>query len=217
MKPQDEERITRWIDGDLPDSDVEDLLAAHPELRDAKSQSESLGNLLRKELDSGEKIPYADFFNHQLMKRIEEGDESPASTPAEKEALAESLFPRFTFFKKFAAFAAIGVAAVGVAAVSGILLFSNVQVGGSEIVSTYTPDPKLEAKTFFSDEANATVLLIEGLDEIPAQREVTGVQAVGYVPHDGASHFTLYSTSQIPMLVLALDNARRPHIHELKF
>jgi hypothetical protein len=212
MKPQDEERITRWIDGDLSDSDVEDLLAAHPELLDAKSQSKSLGNLLRKELDSGEKIPYADFFNHQLMKRIEDDAEAPASTPAEKEALAEAMFPRFMFFKKFAAFAAIGVAAV-----FAIILFVSVQDSGSAIVSTYTPDPKLEAKTFFSDEANATVLLIEGLDEIPAQREVTGVQAVGYVPHDGASHFTLYSTSQIPMLVLALDNARRPHIHELKF
>jgi negative regulator of sigma E activity len=212
MKPEEEERITRWIDGELPDSEVEDLLAAHPELREAKSQSEALGNLLRKELDTGEKIPYADFFNHQLLKRIEEETEAPASTAAEREALAESMFPRFTFFKKFAAFAAIGVAAV-----FAILFFVNVQVGGSEIVSTYTPDPRLEATSFYSDEANATVLLIEGLEEIPAQREVTGVQAVGYIPQDNRSHFTLDSAAGQPLLVLALDQARRPHVRELHF
>jgi hypothetical protein len=166
----------------------------------------------RKELDSGETIPYSDFFNHQLSNRIKEEEEAPAPTAAEREALAESMFPRFMFFKKFAAFAAITVAAV-----FAILFFINIKVGGSEIVSTYTPDPSLEAKTFYSDEADATVLLIEGLEEIPAQREVSGVQAVGYIPKDGGSRFTLYSAGNKPMLVLALDQSRRPYIREIAF
>ncbi|MEM7146949.1 MAG: hypothetical protein AAF591_17595 [Verrucomicrobiota bacterium] len=212
MNPQDEERITQWIDGDLSDADVQDLLDAHPELREAKSQSESLGHLLRKELDSGEKIPYADFFNHQLNKRIEEEDESPAATAARQEALAESMFPRFMFFKKLAPIAALAVIAVFVT-----LLFVNVPVGGSKIVSTYTPNPALEAKTFYSDEADATVLLIEGLAEIPAQQNITGVQAVGYTPGEGASHFTLYSPNNKPILALAIDHAAQPRLRELKF
>lgn len=211
MNPQDEERITRWIDGELPDSEVQDLLTAHPELREARSEADSLGKLLRKELDDGEQIPYPDFFNHQLGKRMEEETTSAAAS-ADPDALAESMFPRFMFLKKWAPVAALGVAAVFIA-----LFFVSVPVGGSKIVSTYTPDPSLDATSFYSDEANATVLLIDGLEEIPAQRDVTGVQAVGYTPQDGGSHFTLYSENDQPMLVLALDHASRPHIRELNF
>ncbi|MEM8954951.1 MAG: hypothetical protein AAGD22_12435 [Verrucomicrobiota bacterium] len=213
MNPQDEERITQWIDGTLSDTDVQDLLETHPELHEAKSQSESLGKLLRKELDSGEQIPYPDFFNHQLKKRIEEEDaESPSAAADQKDALAESMFPRFMFFKKMAPLAALAVIGLFIA-----LLFFNVPVGGSKIVSTYTPNPALEAKIFYSDEAGATVLLIEGLADIPAQQNITGVQAVGYAPDADASHLTLYSTQNKPILALTVDRKAQPRIRKLSF
>ena len=50
LNDEDEQRITRWIDGELSDNDVADLLSAHPELADEKKNASALGDLLRQEL-----------------------------------------------------------------------------------------------------------------------------------------------------------------------
>ena len=72
MKSEEEEKITQWIDGELDDDQVRDLLDAHPELNDLKSSTNKAGNLLRQELPLEEKLPYPDFFNHRIQQRLSE-------------------------------------------------------------------------------------------------------------------------------------------------
>ena len=52
MKPAEEEKLTQWIDGELSDDQVRDLLDAHPELSDLKNSASRTGNLLRQELQT---------------------------------------------------------------------------------------------------------------------------------------------------------------------
>lgn len=214
LNPSDEERITRWIDGELEDAEVEDLLAANPELRGAKAKAGELGNLLRKELDNGEKIPYPDFFNHQLMKHIEDEDQAAAAAGAGPEAYRDlpsgAFFPFLRLSRKLAAYGFLLVLAGFIAWV----VFSP-GATGSQIVSTYTPNPDIEAKTFYSDEAEATVLLLEGLTEIPAQQEIRGVQLVAYTPSRKTAAVTLSSADARTQFVLIQDRQHGASIREI--
>src|SRR5688572_12903082 len=77
MKPF-EERYTAWIDGELKGDELqrfEEELLQHPDALEDRKSVHKLGNLLR---DFGAAPPLGneDFFNHQLLARIE-ADQAP--------------------------------------------------------------------------------------------------------------------------------------------
>lgn len=220
MTPEDEQRITRWIDGELDDGEVADLLEAHPELADEKIEAGALGDLLRTELgpDREADVPYADFFSHRVHQRIAEGDlgedESDASDGVglREEAQILPLFTRLRFAAGLA-FVLMLVSIVGYA-----MFTSSPPAFGSEVVSTYTPDPSVTATTRYSSEAEATIIELDGLAEVPAEKEIAGVSPNSHQPTADSSRTVLTDSSDgHPLLALAIDADGRPEFTVLHF
>ncbi len=206
MKPNEEEMLTQWIDGELDDAEVAELLEAHPEWKDAKAEAQRVGNLLRSEMKAEEAVPYPDFFNHQIRKRILEEEEEAATEPAGWKEQA-ALFPWFTRFRLISgtAFVALLVGFVAMVATS--------PTGHTEIVSTYTPNPGVTASMEYSDSAKAMVIRLDGLDEIPATQEVAGFRVKSYQPDIDARALTLEPADGAgQMLVLSADRAGLPEV-----
>ena len=211
MKPEDEEKITRWMDGELTDADVEDLLAAHPELNREKTAAQEMGDLLRRELEDGEDIPFPDFFNRQIQRHIEEEQELEERKKAYEGMPEESFFSWFTFSRNIAAAALLVLLGVFI----GKAFFDS-RTGASQIVNTYTPDPAVTATMYDSKPANATVLVLEGLSAIPSETPITGHQTASYMPDSGGLVPTLYSVNGTgPALVLVKDEQEIPTIYEV--
>ena len=200
MKPSEQERLTRWIDGELTDDEVGDLLEAYPEMKTAKAESERIGELLRAEVDSEEKIPHGDFFNHQIRHRIEELEEE--RTTGWRDEL--QVFPWFTRFRIISGF---GFAAV----VVGLIAFglSTPPADRSEVVMTYTPVPGATATAEYHRGAEATVIRLSGIDDV-REAEPASVESVSPI-HDREVVFAFRSGHERhPILALAGDSSLLP-------
>lgn len=211
MKESDQHRVTRWIDGELTDDDVRDLLEQHPELLDQKRELLENGELLRQQLPGDEEIPHSDFFNHRIQQRIEEDEAWEESTPAQ-------MFPIFERMK----WTALAMAIVLVVLVCGIGMgwFGGkdgyAPNGRSKIVSVYTPDPDHAATVVWSKEAEATVMTIDGLEPISE-----GVQVAGFFPATspdapGIGSATFFAANGEPVLVLTISPLGLPKIRPIK-
>lgn len=188
MSPGDEERITRWIDGELDDAQIADFLASHPELRAERAAAHGVRDLLRRELESGGKMPFPDFFNRQIQRHIEEEAELEARRKAYTQIPQAGFFSWFTFTRNIAGAALLVLIGVFI----GKAFFDS-RAAGSQVVNTYAPDPSVAATLFYSKPANATVLVLDGLSAFPAAREITGHSTAGYTPRSGGLVPTLYS------------------------
>lgn len=168
----DEDRLTRWIDGELSDADVSDLLEADPSLMALKTEANAIGADLRQEFNAEEKVPYGDFFNHQIRERIQEEDstnDAPVTWREEAQVL-----PIFTKMRT-----AFGLAFL--AMVAGILGFTMLQanrgLNDTQVVRAFAPDSSVTAMAIWNDAAGATVLTLDGLKPIDTAQTVAGVSA----------------------------------------
>ena len=219
MKPTDEERITRWIDGELSDSDVADLLSADPELTTAKREAGELGELLRQELkpERSADVPHADFFSHRLRERIVEEANTGSSDASAGLSLREEarILPLVTRMRFAAGMAFVLMLA---AMIGHAVWTTSSSAAGSEVVSTYTPDPDVVATTRYSSEAEATVIVLEGVAEVPTGQSIAGVFPDSYQPCGdfGRTVLTDHSNGH-PLLALAIDANGRPEFTALRF
>lgn len=159
----------RWLDEEMPADEratFEQTLASSPELQAEVASARELSRLLKQELPGEMEMPHADFFNSQIQVRLAQMDqEERRAAPAARSGWLNWLRTPWL----------IGAAA----AVLGILLL---RPGGDKsdsqldtlVMSTYAPNPKVIVSAFHSDEAEATVLMLEGLEELPADRKVVG-------------------------------------------
>ena len=171
MKPTaDEDRVTRWIDGALTGEEAEALLRTHPELLAERESAEMIGNALRAAFSEPRDIPYADFFNHQISRRI--GDdvfsrESEAARPASDEPMRFPLFQRLRW-----------ISALGFVIALGAMVGLTMRQGSSdhsEVVSIYTPTPGATATSSYDSEAGATVIRLDGVPPLPASVVIGGI------------------------------------------
>ncbi len=164
MKPF-EEQFTAWVDGKLTDAELEEFekqLAEHPEAAAEKEDALKLGRLLRTH-PTVARMPNPDFFNHQLMQRIEA--EAPKPVTAEKSR---------PFFWSIPGLAWAGACCLLVAG----LLFVTIIPGGpkhletsnyfAQVVENWSTDPNVSASTVYDPKDNMTVVWLDGLDYIPA-------------------------------------------------
>ncbi len=160
MKPS-EEQWNRWIDGDLPPEEVEAMEAAAremPELAEDQAFFSRLSDDLKQTFPAERTPPFADFFNSHLQKQIRDLEEAPA--PVER----RSWWPDWMRLSWVVPLAA---AAVLVFALTQIGVIGGHGVSGSQIVYAYTPDESIEAQVDFNEDANATVMRLQGLDPLP--------------------------------------------------
>jgi len=162
-----EEKFTAWIDGKLSGSELSRFEAELEQIKNAGAEKEAalqLGALLRENYKAPE-LKNADFFNHQLMQRIEE-DTTREEAPAKRASNFWSL-PRLIWAGTFC-----------MAMVAGLFFFA-VPKGAVEnpsgneyvaqITNARTDDPSITATTFHTKDNKLTVLWLDGLDYLPAK------------------------------------------------
>lgn len=152
-----EEKFTAWVDGGLKGRELAEFEAELPHALDArldKLAARQIGDLLRQHGRAPE-LANEDFFNHQLMQRIEAESAKPQPAPARRR-FAWSL-PRLAFAGAFSLLMAFGLyhelipKAAQPAAPDGVIVVTHLNGG---------PDTKTE--TYFSKQNNAQIVLIEG-------------------------------------------------------
>ena len=208
MKESDQHRVTRWIDGELADDDVRDLLQEYPELLDDKREALQLGALLRQELPAEEEIPHADFFNHQIESQVMDEDPYPSTEPAK-------LFPIFERMKWTALAGAIAMVVLLCGLGMGWFGGGEVPADRSEIVSVYTPNPAHNTSVEWSSDADATLIKIGGLNPVPMGDRVAGFFPSTSERNDGLASTTYFSKDGRPVLVLTLSPLGLPRIRTI--
>ena len=210
--PPDENQIVRWLDGEMDaaeKSDFETRLASDPVLRAEIESLSQLGDVLRKNIPADREVPHADFFNSQIQVRIaqEEMDRRRASV-----APAESIgWPGWLRTPWFSA------AATAIVALFAFALWQNRGVVSSDsslVLSTYAPNPAVQARAFHSDEAQATVLMLDGLADLPADRKIVGQSVYRSETDQEMATTTLFAEDGQLLLVLAKDGRDQPRLLE---
>ena len=86
-KEQTEELFVKWVDGCLSDEEqrqLDELFADDPGLEAELKGAKEVSSMLQKEIPESVEPPYPDFFNSQLMRKVDL--EIAAQRPAEKAA-----------------------------------------------------------------------------------------------------------------------------------
>lgn len=182
-----EEKIAAWIDGDLPASELagldKELGGSHWRTDSAHGASRSLaedkadrqtGELLRAHCGSVA-LENADFFNHQLLQRIE-ADQASLRKAGSTRALRS---PGWFLFFSLRRTALAGAFCL----VMAVLLFASTIPGSrrsnptpgqfmAEIMNARTDDPAITASTFHSKSEKVTVLWLDGLKYLPDEGQL---------------------------------------------
>lgn len=148
---------------------MEAWVAGHPELLAERDAVRSLSRSIRQSVPESVEPPYPDFFNTRILRAIEEEEPAAAPSAAPKGA---------GFFKWLVAPLAAGAMAV--------CFYLGTQVGqdgavpppgantASAASTVYAPDSRVEADIFVANNQEATVIVLEGLDDIPDDLDMAG-------------------------------------------
>jgi hypothetical protein len=91
------------------------------------------------------------------------------------------------------------------------MIWQQEEEGESLVLSTYTPNPGVQARTFHSEEAQATVLMLEGLDVMPADRKLVGFH-IEQSEREQDVATTLYGERGEVVLVVSQDARHQPRL-----
>jgi anti-sigma factor RsiW len=205
MNPNhDEELLARWLDNELSADErtaFDARLAADAALRREAEVMQSLRTSLQSAFPRHTEVPHADFFNSRIQQSIDE-------LRAEEARNAAAARPRFNWhgLRWFALAAACLV-------LGGVVWFWQQQEGPATIVmATYAPHTGVKASTFHSSDARATVLMLDGLEAVPADRKVVGYHVDHSETDRQVAMTTLFSPNGDVLGVLATDAGNQPHV-----
>ncbi|HCN77844.1 MAG TPA: hypothetical protein DIT13_11705 [Verrucomicrobiales bacterium] len=189
--PSEDHDLIRWLDDELPPLERERFVTrmnADPILRGEAEAMRELARELRAHLPKTLPVPHADFFNSQIQVRIarEENPSRASRTPAGS-------------WLEWFRLPGLALGAAAAALVFGATFaWQHESLKNSLVLTTYAPDPGVTAQTWFSDDAQATVLMLDGLEEMPADRPLVG--------------FLREANAERQMLAVALQNEHgTPH------
>ena len=207
MNPNpDEQLLARWLDGELNADErasFEARLNSDPALRAEADSLMGLRDMLQTGFPKIAEVPHADFFNSQIQAQI-----SQVQMEEKKAASQAGATARFGWFFKPWMLA-------GAAAVCVLLALMQWQMnpGASTVVlSTYAPNAGVKAATYHSSEANATVLMLDGLESMPADKKIVGYRVHHSETDQAVAMTTLFSDSGDVLLVLAKDGRNQPRV-----
>jgi hypothetical protein len=162
MKTSDFEiQFTAWLDGRLPAVEVDafenELRARGFDPAAERAAAEQTSALLVRHSPSPA-LPNADFFNHQILHRIEQ-EQRVAEPPARR----RWALPRLAWAGAFSLL------------VAAAMFKALIPVGASDrspyfatVVDARTYEPTIFASTVYNPRDNVTVLWLDGLDDLPA-------------------------------------------------
>lgn len=200
--PPDDQLLARWLDNELSPEErtrFEAMMAADPALREEAQSMKTLGDSIRANVTFERTVPHADFFNSQIQERIAAHQRAEARGKAAAGTTSWLDWLRMPW-------ALAGAAAVLAA---GFFLMRG-EAPHTEILSLYAPNASVHAAVSYSDDANATVLLLDGLDAIPAERNIAGIHVHHSETDTGVATTTLFDEHGGVLLVMAKDAAGKP-------
>lgn len=211
MKPHSEDHdLIRWLDGEMSATEhnaFAERLKQDPMLAKEAQELRALSAGIRSHLPADMPVPHADFFNSQIQVRIaqlEADDERarPAATPGWSDLFRWLRQPWLT-----------AAGAVALAVISFVLLRPAAELpAASSILSSYTPNTSVHAHTFHDDAADATVLMLDGLDAIPADRKISGINVHRSESEPQFAATALYDAAGERLLVISRDAIGNPLI-----
>ena len=203
---KEEELITRWIDGELNPKEkieFEKLYDARPDFYNSlRAEANASKDLLKRSFEFEKEIPYGDFFNNQIRKKIQSDDfDSDSSSGFLFDVLAWLRSP-FTW-----AATACFITFILVSPQSGVNGEDNI------IVSTYSPDPSVSiVSAEFNEKANATVIVLEGLEPVPDETDFNENHITSYDRQGPPGFVQFYNKNDKLVYILETDEYGQPNV-----
>lgn len=200
--PTEDHDLLRWLDGEMNAAEkaaFESRLASDPALKAEAELMQRLSADLRTHLPAEMPVPYADFFNSQIQVRLAQDENQQMPAPAKEGWFAWLRLPWLA-------------PAAAVLMVSLFVWQNGAPSGSADSVvhSIYVPSAAVQARSFHSDEANATVLMLEGLEEMPADRKIVGFNITRTEVDEAVAATTLFGTDGKAVAVMAKDARNQP-------
>jgi hypothetical protein len=201
--PSENHDLIRFLDGEMSDAECasfEARMAADPKLKSEVTMMQRMSADLRTHLPAEMPVPYADFFNSQIQVRI--AQEEPVTLPAASSSWFDWL--RIPTLATAAAAVAIG---------GFMILQKQEQPSNNSVVhSIYVPNPSVQARSFHSDEAQATVLILDGVEAMPADRKIVGFHIERTESDQEVATTTLFGASGQILAVVSKDARNQPRL-----
>lgn len=171
-KAPNETTLTLWMDGELRGDELQEMEAyakEHPELLAERDAVQAMSRSIQNHLPASIEPPYPDFFNERVLHAIEA--ERPLAEPAQASKSS------FTFWKLLVA--PLGAGAMAVCFYLGTQVstpgIAPTQAAPTLAASTvYTPDSSVESNIFVAGDQQTTVIVLEGLEDIPDDMDMAG-------------------------------------------
>ncbi len=193
LNPQQTEALTRFIDGETATPEQSEWLAE-------KAAVAQLGQLLRAHLPSQFEPPSPDFFTSQVMHAI--AVDNPTALPAY----------RPTLWQRLGIWMAPLATATAVLVVGGVLLKRSFQPQ----TVVYTPDTKIHATLAFNDAAQATVINLTGMEDVPPTEDIKAYNvASSMASPDAPQQFYAANDPDKLLFVIFPSFSGAPTIHEM--
>lgn len=215
-----EEQIGRWIDGDLGPEEARAFEAAmerDPSLRRQAEEAARVGELLRSHWPARRDVRDPQAFNAAVLQAIGGAAGRDAPGPAGEgpdAADGERVVPgpASWFFRLPWAVAA---AACVVALVS---FLNRGEPAPASAGVVYAPDPQVHADIFFDADAGATIVLLDGLEELPPDHEVKPYRVAEYRGNAASDRIVLVSEEDPsrPLYVLLPGGDGRHSVHAIE-
>ena len=201
--PPDDQLLARWLDNELSPEErtqFESMLAADPALREEAESMKKLGDALRANVTFEREVPHADFFNSQIQEAVS----AEQRAQARSKGGATNATSWFSWLRTPWAFA--GAAAV---LALGFFLLRG-EAARTEVVSLYAPNTGVQASVSYNEDAGATVLLLEGLEAVPADHNIVGMNVHHSETDTEVATTTLFDENGGVLLVMATDASGKP-------
>lgn len=207
--PSDENHdLIRWLDGEMTAEErraFEATLQNDPELAAEAESMRQLSESLKTHLPAEMPVPHADFFNSQIQVRIAQMELDDAR---EREKAAESTAGWLSWLRM----PWLAGATAAAFAIAGLVWTQNSSKGTSTIASTYTPNPSVHAQVFHSADAQATVLMLDGLEPVPAEKKIVGFRVHRAESDAEVATTTLFDENGSVLAVVALNAKGQPQV-----
>ena len=170
-----EEQLTRWMDDELEGDELARMEAwaqDHPEFQAERDAVKAMRSDIRANIPASVEPPYSEFFNQRILRAIE-NDQLAAS---KNQAQEGSHWMAWLLNNKW-------MALPTAAAAMAMCFYLGMQVNDrpQELAPMaamltkpviYTPDGDIKAEVFSSTDNGATVIVLDGLDDIPDELEI---------------------------------------------
>ena len=203
--PTEDHDLLRWLDGEMSAAQkaaFESRLASDPALKEEAELMQRLSADLRTHLPAEMPVPYADFFNSQIQVRLAQEENRQQSAQ-----VAEGWFG---WLRKPWLTPAFAAAAIAMAALTMWQNGAPSEGADSLVNSIYVPNSAVQARSFHSDEAQATVLMLDGLEEMPADRKIVGFNIDRSEVDEAVAVTTLFGSDGKAVAVMAKDARNQP-------